>query len=113
MRDVAPILLMLMALIAALGAKALVAAAREHVRRMHPDWYDQLAGSGSRFRLGGPEERVRRRIAGPLLWGRFPPGPAEDAMLRDLARKLRWTLGATALCVGGVVLIMALRSADA
>jgi hypothetical protein len=113
MGEIVPIILMLMALVAALGAKALVIAAREHVRRFHPDWFAQLSSGGSGIRLGGPDERARRKLAGPLITGRMPPGPAQDAALVDLARKLRLALAALSLCVLAVALIVWLRAGGA
>ena len=111
MNDIAPLALMVMALIAAVIGKALIVAAREHVRAMHPDWYAELSAGGSRLRLGGPEERARRRLARPLIFGPLPPGPAADPLMRDLARKTRLAMGTLALCVGGVIAILWLRAA--
>ncbi|WP_333832233.1 hypothetical protein [Rubrimonas sp.] len=111
MTDFAPLALMTMALVAALIGKALIAAAREHVRAMHPDWYAELSAQGSRFRLGGADDRARRRLARPLIFGPLPPGPAADPLLRDLARKTKLAMGALALCSAGVVAILWLRAA--
>ena len=108
MENLVPFALMALALVAAFAAQAMLLAAREHVRQVWPDWFAQLARGGGGVRLGGPDDRVRRRLARPLLFG-LPEGPRGDPALSRLAERFRLALLAVALSAGGLVLIIALR----
>jgi hypothetical protein len=110
MGDVVPLILMGVALVAMIISRALLAAARDHVRHQHPDWYAALGAGGGGIRLGGPEERARRRLTRPLLFGPLPEGPAADPVLRRVAEHLRLALLAAAISTGGFVLIVVLRA---
>lgn len=107
MGDAAPFALMALALLSAFAAQALALAAREHVRARWPDWFAELSRGGG-LRIGGPDDRVRRRLARPLLFG-LPPGPREDPALARLAERFRLALLAVALSTLGLVAIIALR----
>lgn len=109
MGDVVPFVLMGVALVSAFVAQALLLAAREHVRMNHPGWYEQLVAGGGGLRLGGPDDRARRKLARPLLWGRLPSGAADDAALRQLADRFRLALLTVALSLGGLIAVIALR----
>jgi hypothetical protein len=112
MADIVPFALMGLALVAAFIAQALLMAAREHVRSQHPDWFAELSSGGGGFRLGGPDERARRKLARPLLFG-LPAAQRGDAALKQLAERFRLALLTVAASMGGVVLIIALRAAAA
>lgn len=107
MRDVAPFALMAIALVSAFIAQALLLAAREHVRRAWPDWFEAL-GKGGGIRLGGPDDRVRRRLARPLLFG-LPTGPREDPALARLAERFRLAMLSVGLASLGLIAVIALR----
>jgi hypothetical protein len=109
MADVAPFALMALALVSAFVAQALLLAAREHVRVAHPAWFEALASGGSGLRLGGPDDRVRRKLARPLLFG-LPPEARADAALARLAERFRLAMLSVALSMGGLLLIIALRA---
>lgn len=108
MPNIVPFTLMGLALVAAFIAQALLLAAREHVRAHHPDWYAALAGGGSGLRLGGPDERARRKLARPLLFG-LPPAARADRPLAQLAERFRLALSTVILSLIGLILIIALR----
>ena len=110
MADAAPLALMVIALIAMIIARALMAAARDHVRSRHADWYVRLGEGGNAFRLGGADERARRRLARPLVFGPLPEGPAADPVLKRLSDHLRLSLLAAAVSTAGFVLILVLRA---
>jgi hypothetical protein len=109
MGDAVLYVLMGLTLVAIFGAQGLLMAAREHVRALHKDWYTALSAAGSSLRMGGPDDRARRRLLRPLLLGLLPPGPDRDPQLLALARKLRFAMLAVALGFGGIVLVIALR----
>ena len=108
MENVVPFALMALSLVAAFAAQAMLLAAREHVRQVWPDWFARLAQGGGGVRIGGPDDRVRRRLARPLLFG-LPEGPREDPALAKLAERFRLALLAVGLCAGGLILIISLR----
>lgn len=110
MGDIVPLILMGIALIAMIISRAMLAAARDHVRNQHPDWYAQLGAGGGGIRLGGADERARRRLTRPLLFGPLPEGPAADPVLRRVAEHLRLSLLAAAVSTGGFALIVVLRA---
>ncbi len=107
--DIAFFGLMAVALAAAVTAQATLMTAREHVRARHPDWFARLGAGGTAFRLGGPDERARRRLIRPLLLGRLPPEVAADETLGRIAAGLRLALGVLAAAFLGVILSIALR----
>jgi hypothetical protein len=107
--DIAFFALMAVALVAAVAAQATLMTAREHVRAKHPDWFARLGAGGSAFRLGGPDERARRRLIRPLLLGRIPPEAAADEALARIAAGLRLALGVLATAFIGVILSIAAR----
>ena len=113
MADIVPLILMLGALIALMLARGLLAAARDHVRAAHPDWFETLGSGGWGLRTGGPDERARRKLTRPLLLGRLPRGPDADPVLRRLAEHMRLMLLAALLCLLGLGLIIWLRGAGA
>jgi hypothetical protein len=109
MGDAVPLILMVLALVAMMIARALLMAARDHVRRQHPAWFEALGG-GQSFRLGGPDERARRRLVRPLILGPLPDPVADDTVLRRLGEHLRLALLTAVLSRAGLVVIIALRS---
>lgn len=109
MHNAVPFALMGLALVAAFVAQALLLAAREHVRLLWPDWFETLAAGGGGVRLGGPDDRVRRRLARPLLFG-LPEGPRQDAALARLAERFRLALATVGLSSLGLIAIIALRA---
>lgn len=113
MNDAVLYALMCLTLVAIFAAQGLLMAAREHVRALHKDWYATLSASGSSLRMGGPDDRARRRLVRPLLLGLLPPGPGADPQLIALAQKLRLAMLAVALGFGGVALVIAIRAAAA
>jgi hypothetical protein len=106
-------ILMLVTAGAALFARGLTAAAREHVRQGYPAWYEQLSAKGSSLRLSGPDDRARRRITRPLIFGNIPAEARDDAVLAMMASRLRASLLITALGFAGVAAVIALRSQGA
>jgi hypothetical protein len=109
MADIVLFILMGLAMVAAILTQGLLAAAREHVRNHHPAWFDELSEKGSAFRLGGANERARRRLLRPLLMRALPPGPAQDPLLITLSDRIRLALACVALGFGGTILLIALR----
>jgi hypothetical protein len=107
MADIAPFVLMGLALVAALVAQGLLMAAREHVRARWPDWYAALAEGGG-ARLGGPADRVRRRLARLMLTG-LPPDKRADPTLAQIADRFRLAMLTVTLSAAGFALIVALR----
>jgi hypothetical protein len=108
--DVLFYLLMLVTAAAALFARGLTAAAREHVRHRYPGWFEELSAKGSALRLSGPDERARRRLTRPLLFGAVPPEARNDALLQLMAQRLRLSLLTTAVGFAGVVTVIARRA---
>ena len=109
MGDVVPLVLMVVALIAMMIARALLMAARDHVQRQHPSWFAEL-GRRDGIRLGGAEERARRRLVRPLVIGPLPEPAARDTVLCRVADHLRLALTAAGLSLGGLTVIMILRA---
>jgi hypothetical protein len=109
MNNIAPFALMGLALVSAFIAQALLLAAREHVRARHPAWFEELASGGSGLRLGGPDDRARRKLARPLLFG-LPERVRGDAPLMKLAERFRLAMLSVAASMGGLLLIIALRA---
>jgi hypothetical protein len=110
MADIAPLLLMGLCLVALILARGMVMLAREHVRTHHAAWYAELGAAGSALRLGGPDERARRRLARPLIFGPLPPAAASDPVLRKIVDHLRLAMAAAGLSMAGLVAILALRA---
>jgi hypothetical protein len=110
MANVVPLALMGVCLVALIVARGLIMLARDHVRARHADWYARLGAAGSPLRLGGPDERARRRLARPLIFGPLPPEAAADPALRKMAEHLRLALAAAGLSMAGLVAIIALRA---
>lgn len=113
MTEVLFYVLMFVTAAAALFARGLTAAAREHVKQTYPDWYARLSAGGSSLRMSGPDDRARRRITRPLLTGAFPPEARGDALLALMAARLRASLLTTALGFAAVVAVVAIRAQGA
>jgi hypothetical protein len=111
--DILFYVLMLLTAAAALYARGLSAAAREHVRHRYPAWFEELSAKGSALRLSGPDERARRRLTRPLLFGAVPPEARGDALLQAMALRLRLSLLTTAVGFAGVVAVIAMRAQGA
>jgi hypothetical protein len=107
--DAVPLILMLLALIAILIARALLVAARDHVRQSHPDWYAEL-GRTQGPRLGSPDERARRRLFRPLATRRLPGELAADPVLLKVAEHIRLALLTAGVSIAGLTLIVILRA---
>jgi hypothetical protein len=103
-------ILMLVTAAAALFARGLTAAAREHVKQAYPDWYARLSEGGSSLRMSGPDDRARRRITRPLIFGAFPPEARGDEMLALMASRLRASLLTTVLGFAAVAAVVAIRA---
>lgn len=110
MADAVPLILMVLALVALMIGRALLIACREHVRRVHPDWFAELGGAGPGVRLGGPAERARRKLLWPLLFGKLPGAAGEDAMLKRMAEHLKLSLMTAGLSLAGLVIILTIRA---
>ena len=110
MADAVPLILMILALVAMLIGRALLIACRDHVRRAHPDWFAELGGAGAGMRLGGPDERTRRKLLWPLLFGPLPASVSHDAVLKRLAEHLRLALMTAGFSLAGLVLILTIRA---
>jgi hypothetical protein len=108
--DIAFFVLLGIAFLGAIFGQAFLAGAREHVRTQHPDWYAQLADGRFSMRMGGPDDRVRRRLFWPLVRNRLPPGPAADPALAALAARFRLAATAILLAMAGIAAILALRA---
>lgn len=107
--DLALYAVMGIAFVGAFASQGLLLAAREHVRRNHPAWFEELGAGGSRLRLGGPADRARRRLIRPLLFGPLPPEVAADAQLAQLAQRLKVAMLSVALGFGAMVAMIAIR----
>jgi hypothetical protein len=108
--DLAFFALLAIAFLGAVFGQAFLMGAREQVRIAHPDWYARLSDGGRSMRLGGPDDRARRRLFWPLALGRLPPGPAGDPALAALAARFRLAMTAVALAFAGIGIILALRA---
>lgn len=107
--DIAVFAVMGLAFVCAVIAQSLLLAAREHVRALHPDWYAALGARGRSMRMGGPDDRARRRLMRPLLLGPLPPAAQADAALVALAQRLRVAMLGVALGLGGLAAMIAIR----
>lgn len=113
MANIVPFTLMGVALISAFIAQGLIAVAREHVKTHYPAWAEKLSSSGFGFRMGGPDEQLRRRLVKPLLFNLLPPETRGDETLKTLADRVRLAMLAVLVSIGGVVLVIALRASAA
>ncbi len=95
--------------VCAMIAQALLLAAREHVRVVHPDWFEELGARGHSMRMGGPADRARRRLIRPLLLGPLPTAAQTDAALASLAQRLRVAMLGAALGLGALAVMITIR----
>jgi hypothetical protein len=90
---------MLLAFGAAIWGKLLLALAEGYIREVYPAIHARIgADSGILPSFSSDERRVRRRLAGGLLFGEIDRGLAGDEKIAFLQK--RWRLAAGLIAVG-------------